>query len=316
MTRPVVGTVIVLNYEGADWLDGCLSSLAEQTRRDFDVLVVDNASTDGSARIAERRGVGLLKLPKNVGFSAGNNAGARVATGNWLVFVNNDMRFAPTFVEEITRPLSDPSIFAVDIAHTDWEGRPSHRATGVAVRRRMGGLLRTIEYPERTASEMVDVPFACGGAIAVNRGHFDAIGGFDERFFAGSEDVDLCWRGWLRGWRTTHLPEALCEHLIGGASTTPAGRRLRGRAVVKGQLVMATKHFPLREMLSAWVLTAPRALLRPRLWAALGHSIVDLPGLLRDRSAIHFGTHSASEHLARMTALGDRADSDGLSTEP
>ena len=214
------GTVIVLNFQGAEWLDDGLESLANQTATGFEVLVVDNASTDGSASIAKRHSVSLVQLPKNVGFSSGNNAGARAARGEWLVFVNNDMRFAPEFVEQITEPLRDTSVFGVDVSHRDWQGHTSHGATGVALRNRLGGLLRTIEYPERLPATAVDVPFVCGGAVAVRRTHFETLGGFDERFFAGSEDVDLCWRAAAR------LAHRL---LASGAVRTPCRRRVLNR---------------------------------------------------------------------------------------
>ena len=85
-SKRTAGTVVVLNYQGGQWLDDCLSSLKTQTMSGFEILVVDNASTDGSVGIALQQEVPLIQLPKNVGFSAGNNTAHALlqATGSSL----------------------------------------------------------------------------------------------------------------------------------------------------------------------------------------------------------------------------------------
>src|SRR5438105_3575150 len=99
-TRSLV-SVIVLNHNGAQWLDECLRSLKQQTYEPVEIIVVDAASTDGSRDIVDRHRVRIIALEGNPGFGKGNNAGARVAAGEWLVFVNPDMRFEPTFIDEL-----------------------------------------------------------------------------------------------------------------------------------------------------------------------------------------------------------------------
>lgn len=293
------GTVIVLNWQGEEWLEDCLRTLLDQTVSGYRVIVVDNGSRDGSPEIAGRFDVEWLPLGSNIGFSAANNAAARHASGEWIIFVNNDMRFDRAFVETISRRLfAEESTFAVDVGQRDWNGNRSHGAVRVTTAR-TGQLAFAESYPDQETR----VAFGNGGALGVRRDRFHELGGWDERMFAGSEDVDLCWRAWLRGWSTVHLPEVLAEAKIGGASSTEEGRAIRRRAVVKGQLVFATKHLPFRLCLRGWLGVLPRVVARRELAPAALQTIVALPGLLAERRRLYAGT-SPAKHLAAMRGLG------------
>jgi GT2 family glycosyltransferase len=295
---PIRGTVIVLNWQGEAWLEECLRTLLDQTAREYRVLVVDNGSRDASAEIAATFDVDWMPLSHNRGFSAANNAAARVATGDWLIFVNNDMRFERNFVTSVSQRLyADNITFAVDVAQRDWDGRRSHGA--VKVRAGSGSFGFTESFPDVETR----VPFGNGGALGVRRDLFDALGGWDERMFAGSEDVDLCWRAWLRGWSTVYLPEVLAHAKIGGASSTEEGRAIRRRAVVKGRLVFAAKHLPARDALREWLAISPRALLRRGPGSAVVEALGALPGVLRERRQLYAGT-SPKSHLSAMRLLG------------
>lgn len=297
------GAVIVLNWNGAAWLDGCLSTLAAQSVGDFELVVVDNASTDSSAEVALKYPIRWLQLDRNYGFSRGNNAGARATSGDWLVFVNNDMRFEPTFVETVVAKLmSDSGLFAIDVAQRDWAGNPSHGAIRLTRQKARSVGRRRLVSTESFPKEPTLVPFGNGGALCVRRSHFEQLGGWDERMFAGSEDVDLSWRAWRMGWGTLWIPDYLAHAKIGGASSTPEGRRLRRRAVVSGRLVHATKNLPLTDAFVEWAALASRAALRADLRAPFKEILGLVPELIRERRSLYRGT-TPSLHLDKLMRL-------------
>jgi GT2 family glycosyltransferase len=291
--------VVVLNWQGGAWLEDCLRTLLEQTATNYRVLVVDNGSTDRSEEIAAKFDVDWMPLGRNLGFSIANNLGARAAAGRWLIFANNDMRFDREFVAQVSHRLfADEATFAVDVGQRDWEGNLSHGAIRVTTST-IGGFGFDESYPNAETA----VAFGNGGALGVRRDRFEEIGGWDERMFAGSEDVDLSWRAWLRGWVTVYLPHVLAHAKIGGASSTEAGRVIRRRSVVKGRLVFAAKHLPLLIAARDWLSFAPRALVQRELRPAVLESLRDLPGIFRERRGLYAHT-SPGAHLAQMERLG------------
>src|ERR1700693_2370799 len=108
-------SVIIDNWNGADHLRVCLPSLASQSFKALEIIVVDNHSSDGSAEVARSLGICWLPLERNLGLAPALNRGAAIARGDLLLFVNNDMRFDPGFVAALVEPLeSDEEVFATD----------------------------------------------------------------------------------------------------------------------------------------------------------------------------------------------------------
>lgn len=214
-------SVIVLNYNGAHLLPDSLGTLLDQDFHPLEVLVVDNGSLDNSAQVAQAYPVRWIPLVSNLGFSQANNLAAQEAKGNYLFFVNNDMRFPPDCVRQLVDVLDkDPSLFAVDPTQLNWEGtRVIHGRT-----RFIAGLFTNTVVPpfavEYTAPAEGpnEVPWGCAGSLLVRRDRFEALGGFDPRFFIDFEDTDLCWRAWRHGWRTVYVPHAILYHKVGMSS--------------------------------------------------------------------------------------------------
>ncbi len=215
-------SVIIVNYNGEKYLDDCLSSLQSQDYAEYEIIIVDNASSDRSEEIVKKyRDVKFIKLDKNLGLAEGCNVGARESKGEYLCFVNNDMRFEPDFIRHLANALSrEPDIFAVDALHYNWEGdRVLHAG---AVFRRVAlfkGHLPGLKLdPVAIVDRKIDVPWGCLANLMVKREQFLQLRGFDSTFFIDFEDVDLCWRAWLRGWRTVYVPEARAYHKVGMSS--------------------------------------------------------------------------------------------------
>ena len=215
-------SIIVLNYNGARFLNDCLSSLLSQTYRPMEIIVADNGSTDNSCEIvATFARVNCVELHENYGFGKGNNLAAKHANGDYLLFVNNDMRFAPDMVEILVSfASSSPNLFALDSRQLRWDGEETiHSATSFAAQG-TGGLhfVPGIEMIQIDVDEPVCVPFANGANLFCDADRFRALGGFDPVLFLDWEDVDLCWRALLRGWDSWYVPRATCWHRVGSTS--------------------------------------------------------------------------------------------------
>ena len=221
---------VIGNYRGERLLPDCLASLARQTRPANETIVVDAGSSDRSVDVARALGARTI-VTENHGLGHLYNVGARAARAEYVLFANNDVALDDRCLELLAARLdSDPMLFAADPVQRDWEGE--RLVHGRATLRR-GSLLRTL-LPgfvlELAVPADGDVPTvsANGAAMLVRRSMHLELGGFDETFFMDYEDLDLCWRAWLRGWGSVHVPEAAVRHRVGAAtSSRELGKRLR-----------------------------------------------------------------------------------------
>lgn len=220
-------SVLVLNWNGNTlWqgrpvLERCLESLAGQTFRDFEVLVADNASTDGSVDSLEAAwpGLRLLRFEQNLGFSKGNNRAAAQARGRWLAFLNNDAFPRPAWLAALATAIErhpQGAFFASCLVNA---GDPCTIQAA-------GDVLHTSGYawPRRSGTPLASLPpdlqevfSASGAAVLYERQAFLDAGGFDEDFGSHLEDVDLGFRLRLRGQRCWLVPQAVVEHIQGAS---------------------------------------------------------------------------------------------------
>jgi GT2 family glycosyltransferase len=214
-------SVVIVSYESGSTLERCLAGLDAQTFTDFEVLLVDNASTDGApqAAAAADSTIRFLQPGVNLGFAAGNNLAAREARGRWLVLLNPDAYPDPDWLEALiagtlrhpeVRCFTSLQMVADEPDLMDGAGDVMTSA-GIPFR---GGYRRRLP-PKLREGEVFS---ACGAATLIDRALFLSLGGFDERFFCYCEDVDLGYRLRLAGEATLLLPAARVEH-VGSAST-------------------------------------------------------------------------------------------------
>jgi GT2 family glycosyltransferase len=219
-------SVIVLNYNGAHLLAECLGSLLKQDWPNIEIIVADNASHDSSREVAESCGARFHAMDGNYGFSYTNDHAAAAARGEFLFFVNNDMKFDRSCISHMMElVLADDVIFSADPRQLDWEG---NRIVHHALRLAPGTFFHESILPWVGVVPLdgrMEVPFGCAGAMLVRRSMFDQLGGFDEEFLFDFEDVDLSWRAWLKGWKTVYVPEALVFHKICGTFNAVANNR-------------------------------------------------------------------------------------------
>jgi len=219
-TGPLV-SVIIVSYQSGPTLESCLDRLAAQTFRDFETILIDNASTDGAPQAAAKAHpwVDFVEAGANLGFAAGNNFAARRARGRWLVLLNPDAYAEPQWLAELMAGVErHPSVksFASLQLSADEPGLldgAGDNVTSAGIPFRGGyGRKAPAVLPEG------EVFSACGAAMLIDRELFLAVGGFDERYFCYCEDVDLGYRLRLYDYPTLLLPKAKVAH-VGSAST-------------------------------------------------------------------------------------------------
>lgn len=222
MAAPRV-SFIVVNYNGGDMLGRCLASIGAQTLRDFELIVVDNGSSDGSHERIDRSDPRLhcLRFEENLGFAEANNRALTRCRGQYVALVNNDVTLHPDWSAALVVALdADPTLGAAagrivqmrDPSRLDSAGFEFFSCTAV------------FDYRGQPAHSMTDasyLPFgAVGSAALYRRSAIDRVGAFHPEYFCYYEDTDLAVRLVLFGYGTVYVPQAVAEHL--GSAT---GRR-------------------------------------------------------------------------------------------
>ncbi|MGZ4335216.1 MAG: glycosyltransferase family 2 protein [Gaiellaceae bacterium] len=210
---------VVVTFESAEGLASCLDSVRGHTQ----VFVVDNASADRSAEIAEAAGAHVVRNADNRGFAAAANQGAALGRADLILFLNPDATLASGDLALLAGALDDPSVGAAGprLVHPDgseqraWWPFPSPALTW---REALG--LERLRARRPAADGSVD--FVVGACLLVRRDAFERLGGFDERFWLYGEEADLCRRLRESGLRVVHVPEARALH-VGAASSAALG---------------------------------------------------------------------------------------------
>ncbi len=213
----IKASVIVITYNGRHHLDACFSSLEKQTVDAYETILIDNGSQDDSADFVRRKfpRVTVIQSETNLGFAGGNNLAAKAATGDVLVFLNDDTEVDPHWIERLLTPFdSDPRVAIsgckmIDFFDRDVEIRVLCDLFGSAINR---GVPRT---PNSDGYE--DVFYVPGFALAIRRSVFREVGGFDDSYFMFAEDIDLDWRVLLAGYRMVAVRNAVVYHKFGGS---------------------------------------------------------------------------------------------------
>lgn len=219
-------TVVVVNYNSGDYLKGCIASLARQTHRNFETIIIDNNSTDGSLdRLAEKPArLTILKQADNLGFARANNIGAAAGKGAWLALLNPDAEAEPGWLDAMMRAIAErPDHRMVaslqlnlhDPSKLDGAG-DNYLAYGYAWRGGFG-------HAASSAPQAGECFGPCGAAALYPRDAFLEAGGFDERYFCYHEDVDIAFRLRLFGERCQFAPAARIAH----AGSAVTGRTSR-----------------------------------------------------------------------------------------
>ncbi len=216
-------SVVVLNYNGKSHLDDCLGSLKNINYANYDVFLVDNASTDDSLKYVRDNypWVKLISLDKNYGFAEGYNIAISKIDSEFIAILNNDVGVDRNYLSEIHIELSKPEnkdIFAFGSLLLDFYKPNIIDNSGLLVTYCGTGFgLDNLKDRASVNNTPIAFAFTCGAAMVVRRSLFLEIGGFDPDYFAYAEDIDICWRAWLFGYRTMIVRRSIVYHKYGGS---------------------------------------------------------------------------------------------------
>lgn len=220
---PVRVSVVILNFNGKPWLARCLESLGRQTIfSQIQVIIADNASTDGSDRLAEAllaRWPGnavFLQNGANLGYCEGNNRGAAAATGQYLFFLNNDTWLEPDCLECLLREVERAGATAATPLVLNYAD-DTFQSVGAAGFDIFGLVTSRGGFPH---TRPVLMPEGC--SYLVERELFHRVGCFDAEFFMFADEADLSWRVWIAGGKAVAVPAARLHHR-GAAQVNPQG---------------------------------------------------------------------------------------------
>lgn len=224
MSSPLV-SLVILNWNGKTILGKCLESLKIQTYKNWELILIDNASTDGSVEIAREKfpWSKIIELRQNLGFAKGNNIGIRESSGKYVILLNNDTEVKPTFIETLVSEAErDSSIASVGCKVLQYDGSikycPIYTVEGgFLFHRRISGFMSKnpvyIQHFDHRASVVANV----GCAVLYRKTAIGEVGAFDPFYSSNWEDNDLGLRLNIAGFTVCYVPHPLVQH-VGGAS--------------------------------------------------------------------------------------------------
>jgi GT2 family glycosyltransferase len=220
-------SVVTVNWNSREDLAACLESLVAQTHQDLEVIIIDNASEDGSVAMVQSRFPQFTLLPQttNLGFAEGCNVGIAHASGDWIALLNNDAVADPHWAEALVAAAArvPESCGMLQSLMLFQQTPPTVNSTGIKLTKSGGGRDRS-EGDEPPAAGSPWEPIFCptGGAAAYRRSMLDAIklptGYFDAPHFCYYEDMDLGWRARLYGYDALYIPESIVHHKYHGST--------------------------------------------------------------------------------------------------
>lgn len=294
-------SVVIPNLDGAELLGPCLDALSAQTVDGVETIVVDNGSEDGSVGLVQERfpDAKVIELGQNRGFAGGMNAGIAAATAPLTAFLNNDAFVAPDWLAELEACLRrHPRAAAATAKLVGTEDESMLDGAGDGLTRSFLPFVHGHGHPDDARWDTETEVFGASGTASLWRTEvLRELGGFDERFFAYYEDVDLSFRARLRGYELWYAPGAVASHRRG--ATAGGDLRFTLHNPARNRWFILLKDAPagllLRHPLGLlagegfWWLRALRARSPGTLLRAYGEVLRELRPLLRERRALQRG---------------------------
>jgi len=264
MNNPVV-SIVIPNFNGKQLLKTCLKSITSQLFADYQVIIVDNGSTDGSVDFLKTHhpDIIIVAFQSNRGFSVAVNAGIKRSSGNYILLLNNDTELDPAFLSEIVEAFqSNPKIDFCAPKMLNFYNRTILDGVGDGFLR--GGVNYRIGTLERDV-DLFNTPRivfgACAGAAVYKRDFFDKAGFFDEDFFAYLEDLDINLRAARLGLTCSYVPTARIFHM-GSATTGSSFNLFTIRHTTKNIINVLIKNFTALELM----FSLPRIVIHQLVW--------------------------------------------------
>ncbi len=247
-----VTKVIILNWNGEKMLSQFLPSVLKNTPPEIEVVVADNGSTDSSVAVLERDfpSVRLIRLDRNWGFAQGYNRAIEQLEGDYFVLLNSDVETPAGWLEPLVQILDNQSDVAAvapkvlslaDRTKFEYAGAAGGFIDSLGYPFCRGRILGSVETDRGQYDDAREVFWATGACFACRADVFRALGGFDGTFFAHQEEIDLCWRMQLAGWRVMVEPRSVVYHL-GGGTLAPSPQKIYLN--YRNNLAMLRKNLP------------------------------------------------------------------------
>ena len=240
-------SVIIPNWNGREHLAECIDSLKGQIFHNFETILVDNGSADGSVEfVRERYGewARIIRIEKNLGFTGGCNIGIQAAKGEFIVLLNSDTWTEPTWLEELAKAIGpDPRIGVWASKIFSYYQRDRIEAVGEVIY--WDGLNRArgqYEQDKGQYDEMEEILFPPGCGAMYRRELFDEIGLFDEDFFAYGDAAEVGIRARIAGWKCILVPKAVLYHKY--SSSTSQYSPFKAFLVERNRFWITVKYFP------------------------------------------------------------------------
>lgn len=209
-------SIIIVNHNGKHLLKACLESLYKQSFKDIELIVVDNASEDGSVEYVQDSfpDVKLVSLPKNIGFAGANVEGFKYAKGDYILLLNNDIEVDKDCIRNLVHVIEAEYEVGIGATKMVVNGKEIIDSVGDGFSTTLRGFKRGEGRSSRLYNSEEYVFGACAGAAIYRRTMLEDIGFLDEDFFLIYEDTDLNLRAQLAGWRVKYVPSAIVYHKV------------------------------------------------------------------------------------------------------
>lgn len=236
-------SIIIVNYNTKVLLHNCLQTVLKNfNHKNFEIIIVDNNSTDGSVEMLERdyqKKIKLIKNDKNIGFGPANNRGAKIANGEYLFFLNSDTRIEDdifTIVNNIFKQNKSIAIISPKLLLKN--GVEQDYAFGDFPK--FLNLILHKFYKKNKEDLIIDTDWVSGAAMFIRKNIFEKAGGFDEKYFMYFEDIDLCKRIKNSGYKVLYVKDCYITHLI---AQSPLLFNQRKNIYYKSQDYFYKKHY-------------------------------------------------------------------------
>ena len=239
-------TVVIPNYNGKEYIEVCLNSIKKQTFKDYKVLIIDNASKDGSCEIIRDnyKEFELVVNNRNEGFCRAVNQGIEMSDTEYVLLLNNDTELHEQFLENMVKEIEkSDKIFSVSSKMINYYDRSVMDDAGDGYTVLGWQYQRGISQSVDNYTKSADVFSSCAGAALYRKSVFEKIGLFDEMYFAYMEDIDIGYRARIYGYRNVYCPGAKVYH-IGSATTGSKYNEFKVKMAARNNLYVIYKNMP------------------------------------------------------------------------
>lgn len=249
MSNKAKVTVVIPNYNGLKFMDPCFKALDLQLCRDFDILVVDNGSTDGSVEWLKEHEIPSIFLEKNTGFSGAVNVGIKASKTPYVILLNNDTEPDCHYIGEMIKAIErSPEIFSVSSKMIQLYDHSKMDDAGDMYTLLGWAFQRGVGRPATGYNRSCPVFSACAGAAIYRREVFETIGYFDEMHFAYLEDIDVGYRAKIYGYKNVYCPSAMVYH-VGSGTSGSRYNSFKVRLAARNNIYLNYKNMPWPQLL-------------------------------------------------------------------